>query len=450
MKKNIDTESVTKYILSQNRSIPSPFTSNLPERRIRVTNLYFNVRDIFRAARLGWSGKKTWIAFCGIAIAYIIHGILTYVALLAIPAGTFGELWDKYGLFPKAMPGQFSWLSWIIYVIGAVVALFIVLCTAEMICKIAYRQLKGDEFYSMGDSFKSLKRNWKAVILSPVFLFGMIVFFIICGIIIGGIARIPYVGEIGFAVLLIPIFFVSLLTVFLGVVLIFSLLLSPAIVGTTSEDTMETIIQLFSTVWSQPWRLFLYEIWLGVSVCLVTVILGLFTFHALLLINWACGIFMGQYLAGTMDAALQYIPGRLFFFFKNAPQYLQMQSFLEPITSDLRPTVSASGWISVIMLLGIIGFVYSYALATLSSGQALIYLVLRKKKDDENLLEKKDREEEEEERAREEEERERKEKEEEERKKREEEEKREEPEEVSEGERGESGEKEEEASGESS
>ena len=395
-----------------------------------MAKLYFNVRDLFRAARLGWSGKKMWIGFRGITVAYLIHGILAYLSLLVAGARTFGELWDIHGLFPRAIVRSgvafvalehgFPWLSWVIYGIGAIIALFIVLCTAQMISKIAYRQLKGDDFYSMGDALKSLKRNWKAVLLSPITLFAIVAFFILFGVfVVGGLARlIPYVGEILYAVFMVPVFFAVLLTVFMGIVLAVSLFLGPAIVGTTSEDTLETVIQLFSTVWSQPWRLVLYELWVSVTTWFSATVLSVMTYLALLLTSWACGIFMGPKLTGLLSTALHYVPQRalsltMFHFspervaakIDQMPVLWRLGSYyypsllnpLPPLTGEPTGTILWSGRILAVMLLFLVGFILSYALATCASGQTLIYVALRKMKDDENLLEQKDREEQEEE-----------------------------------------------------
>jgi len=272
----------------------------------------------------------------------------------------------------------------------------------------------------MGDALKSLQRNWKAVLLSPITLFAIVAFFILFGIfVVGGLARlIPYVGEILYAVFMIPVFFAVLLTVFMGIVLAVSLFLGPAIVGTTSEDTLETVIQLFSTVWSQPWRLVLYELWVNVTTWFSATVLSVMTYLALLLTSWACGIFMGPKLTGLLSTALHYVPQRALALtmFHFSPEriaakidqmpilwrlgsyyYPSLMSPLPSLGGEPTGTILWSGRILAIMFLILVGFILSYALATFASGQTLIYVALRKMKDDENLLEQKDREEQEEE-----------------------------------------------------
>jgi hypothetical protein len=255
-----------------------------------------------------------------------------------------------------------------------------------------------------------MRKNWTAAVLSPVVLFAMIAFLIVCGIIIGALGRIPYVGELGCSIGLFFIFTVSLFVIFLGIVFAFSFALSPAIVGTAEEDTLETVIQLFSTLWSQPWRLVLYQILLEFYIVLSTAILSIMSLGSLLLVNGACGIFMsGRKMGFLTEQALRLLPTKC-----PAMEWLggvSARIWADPhLTGEAaRVTESISGWIAGITLVLIMGFVLSYSFSIWIAGQSLIYIILRQKKDDENLLERKDKEEQEEERKREEEERKRKE-----------------------------------------
>ncbi|MFH1007277.1 MAG: hypothetical protein V1800_07225 [Candidatus Latescibacterota bacterium] len=359
-----------------------------------MTKLYFDCRDLLRAVRLGWSGKKMGFSFLGLIVAYLGYAILTYGALLA--AGErFGAIWGTYGLYPSVCGSGVPWYSWVIHIVGILFALVVLFVCATAVAKITHRQLKGDDFYSMGDARKYGKKNWKAAVLSPTAILGMIAFLVLCGILIGLLGKIPYVGELGFALGLPFIFVVALFTVFLGVVFVVSLVLTPAIVGITGEDTLETVIQLFSTIWSQPWRLVLYEALLKIYIVIATVLLGIFSMKAASLIHWACGLAMGE----KMDSITQVAAGLL------PTKCPVAASFVAGTPVEVGGTLLVSGWIVGIMGVLLIFFVLSYGMSICSAGQTIIYLILRQKKDSENLLEKKDQEEEEEERKREDEER---------------------------------------------
>lgn len=383
-----------------------------------MVKLHFDIRDVFRSLRLGWSGKKMFIGFEGLALSYIGYVLCTYLAFWASGRLSPARIWDTYSLFPKAIPADFAWYGWIIYLIGVVFAAIVLLLFGSMICKVAHQELKGDDFYSMGDARGFLKKNWRAVVFSPVSLLGMFVFCGICGWIIGLLGRIPYVGEWGFALILVFTFFASLVTVYIGVVFLLSLILTPSIVGSTREDAMETIIQLFSTAWSQPWRLVIYEAVLGILVFVGTQVLAGFTGVAFWLINAICGLGMGDKLDQMAGVALHYLPMGSssscisLTWMRSTPWVSSVFPQLVNFESVDNGSILWAGRLLAIMIIALIGFVASYSFATWSSGQSLIYIALRKKKDDENLLERKDeREEEEEERERERKEQEKKEKE---------------------------------------
>jgi hypothetical protein len=180
--------------------------------------------------------------------------------------------------------------------------------------------------------------------------------------------------------LFIPIFFVALLAVFTGLVFWVSALLSPAIVGTVGDDALEVVIQSFSLTWSQPWRLVLYGIVLGISVCVGFVLATVFSMMALWLITWACGLFMDVKLANMFDVASRYLllqPRRWHVILANLPAP-GVPSWTERLGGRL-----LGG-----MLAGITGMLLAYALSVYGSGLSLMYVILRKCKDGERLLER--------------------------------------------------------------
>jgi hypothetical protein len=348
------------------------------------------------------------VGFEGIALSYLGYLLCTYLAFWA-GGKSPGWIWDNnQNLFPAVIGEYFAWYSWVIYLIGVVFAAVVLLLFGSMVCKIAYQQLKGDDFYSMGDAGGFLRKNWKAVAFSPFSLIGMLVFCAVSGLVIGLVGRIPFVGEWAFALTVVLTFFAALLTVYVASVFLLSLLLGPSVVGSTREDTMETVIQLFSTAWSQPWRLAIYEGLLAILVSVGTQVLAGFASAAFWLISAICGLGMGDKLQQMAGVALHYMPAKCFSWPCFSLDWMQSVPWVSkfiPQIVDFASVQSGSilwaGRLLAVMLIVVIGFVGSYSFATWSSGQTLIYIALRKKKDDENLLERKDeREEEEEERQR--------------------------------------------------
>lgn len=353
-----------------------------------MTRLYFDARDLFRAARLGWSLKRMWVAFCGLLVHYVVYAGCAYAGLALSQGTSFRGLWAYHGFFPEPTPTP-------IYYVGAVLALFILLLTSCAICRITYQHLKGDAFYASGEAWKFLRSCWRSVVLGPLLVLALLVFFLACGALIGVAGRyIPALGELGVAVFFLPVFFAALVAIFIAFALLVALLFAPAVVGTAEDDALEVVIQSFSLLWSQPWRLLLYYAGVLVSVQIGVFILGCLTFYALYAINAVCGLAMGEKFSAMMFVALQYVPDNLIAFFFTGG-VLPYPDLLGHLPGAAWPSGSLlwAGRLLALSLLFIVGFVLSYALSAHSAGITLIYLILRKKKDDENLLEREEQEE---------------------------------------------------------
>ncbi|MGA1199634.1 MAG: hypothetical protein ACO36I_24325, partial [Candidatus Latescibacterota bacterium] len=208
----------------------------------------------------------------------------------------------------------------------------------------------------------------------------LFLFFVVIGIVIGLVAGwVPVLGELGFALGFIPIFFASLLAVFMAIVFLFSISLSPAIVGTVGEDALEVVIQSFSLVWSQPWRLVLYLAWVKISAWIGILVLSVLSLASLWLITWSCGLFMDLKLANMFDVATRYMPF--------VPKQWSLVLANLPDPGVLSGAEQWSGRILGLMLVAITGIVLAYGFAAHASGLTLVYVVLRRYKDGENMLE---------------------------------------------------------------
>ncbi|OGC79765.1 MAG: hypothetical protein A2W07_02940 [candidate division Zixibacteria bacterium RBG_16_43_9] len=366
-----------------------------------MQKFYFDIRDIFRAPRLALSGKKLFIQTSGLLCGYLGFLILTYLAHL-LSDRRLSEIWGSYGLFPVYDFSFGGFFPWLIFVIGGVLFISIILLSNAAVGKLTYEQLKGDEFYSTKDSFKFLKKNWKTVLLSPFSILALVIILLICGIVIGLVGKIPYVGELGLGIFYgVPIFVVALFTAYTLFIFFMALFMTPAIVATTKEDVFETIVQLFSSIWSQPWRYFVYTGLSGLLAKLGAFVFGYFCFRGVQLVNWSVGVLMKDKLSEIIEGALGYltVPSSILYFFSNIFPGIRF-AYLVPEPgwgAGLNWSKEIAAFLIGITFILIVFVVVSYALTTFSVGQTLTYIIIRKKKDDENLLEKKTEEEEEEE-----------------------------------------------------
>ena len=367
-----------------------------------MTKFYFDVRDVFRAPRLALSAKKILLQFMGLLVGYLGYLVFTYLAFLS-SGSSFSETWEYRGLFPF---GDFlftEWYSWLIFIFGCLIALICWLLASTMVAKVTYEQLKGDDFYSSKEAFRFLKKHFAPAFLSPLSMLAFIAFLIICGIIVGLLGKIPYLGELGIGIFyLIPLFAAALCLAYVIFIFFVSLLLAPAVVATLKEDTFETIFQIFSTVWNQAWRYFVYTGLVGLMSKLGIFIFGYFSFRAVQFIHLSCGVFMKDKLTDITEQALSYItiPERFLDYFSNIFAGLNFRFHLPEIGPGIYLNWSGeiSAFLIAISLIFIIFMVLSYGLAIISTGQTVTYIILRNKKDDDDLLKRKTETEEEEER----------------------------------------------------
>jgi hypothetical protein len=371
-------------------------------RRFDMTGFYFDIRDVFRAPRLALSAKKILLQFIGLLAGYVGYLIFTYLAFWSADM-SFSQVWDLHGLFPVSDFPFEAWYSWAIFAVGIICALACWLLASTMVGKVTYEQLKGDDFYSSKEAFHFLKSHWGPAFFTPLSLLAFIAFLIICGIIIGLIGKIPYVGELGVSIFyLIPLFAVALTLAYVIFIFFISLLLAPAVVATLKEDTFETLVQIFSSVWNQAWRYFVFTGLVGVMSKIGIFVLGYFSFRAVQLIHVSLGVFMGEKLSDVTEEALSYItiPRHLLDYFSNIFAGINFRFHLPEIGPGiyLNWSQQIAGFLVGISLIIIMFMVLSYGLTIISTGQTVTYIVLRKRKDDENLLERKTDADEEEER----------------------------------------------------
>ena len=356
-----------------------------------MTKLHYNFKDVFRAARFGFSAKKMWVQFLGLLVGVVGYLILAYIAFLVGTEHGFLDVWGKFRFIPLPFGVQFGWLGWIFMALGFIWFVAVNLLTICAVSKVTFEQLRGDEFYEIKESFKFIRANWKAVLLSPATLALFIVVLVAIGILFGLIGWIPHFGVLFIGILWIPIFAVSLFVVYLIVIFFVSFIAAPAVVGTTKSDTFDTLFELFSVVNEQNWRWFVYQVLLLFTIGVAGVVLGLFIKYALGLANWAIGLAMGDKLVAVLNNAYCYLPSvpklsfipRIYSIF--FPQLLAQKTPMPvPWSSDI-----AACLIGIFLYL-VLFLWHSYGLAIFSAGQSLIYIDLVKKKDDKDLLEKKD------------------------------------------------------------
>ncbi|NOZ73824.1 MAG: hypothetical protein GXO90_00360 [FCB group bacterium] len=360
--------------------------------------LYFDFRDLFRAPRLGLSGKKIMVFTIANVIGWAIYWLLTYLAY-SVSGYSFSAMWNQYGLYPCLFGHPAPWYGWAIYFIGLIIWFFVINLACTAVARITYKQLKGDEFFSSGDAFKYVKKHWYPVVFTLISLIAIVVFFVIGAIIFALFGKIPYVGEFLFSLPYLLYFFGSVFTVYSLVVLVTAFIYTPTIVAAYEEDTMGTVFQSYSITWGQPWRVIVYNLLLLPLAAIGVVVFRYFWIAGYNMINIVFGQswLMGTKLAHIVGWATQVVtPGAQPCITDSCcgavPQFQNSLSCLMklPAGTTLSGTELVSGVILAIFFFLLFASVISYAFSVFSVGETLMFVIFKKKSDDDNLLERKD------------------------------------------------------------
>jgi hypothetical protein len=360
-----------------------------------ATDFYFDFRDIFRAGRLGFRGKKMMMHFLGLVLGYVIFEGLTYLSLIG--SGKVGAFWGKYGLRPafEAFAGRSAvslpLVTIILMAVGAFIWLIVCYLFSTAVAKVAIEELRGDDFYSMKDAFKFACKHWKSIFITMVALIGIFIFCLFWPTLVGLLDLIPGVEQAAehfgtplTTFLTIPVYFIALFMVLVTIAFLFGLVLVPSIVAVTGEDTFETIYQLFSIIWNQPWRLVVYEALimfvktLGISIFAALSVAGMcMAFLPSTLLIEQEGV---KYFADVIARSLNWIgAGALS---GSIPGVRAI-----PLLGDMPWTLDLATFFLSASLIVVVAIILSYPLSIMSCGYTILYVILRRKTTDENMLE---------------------------------------------------------------
>lgn len=365
---------------------------------MRSWELHWNYKDVFRAARFGFSAKKIWTMFLGILLGTALYSIFTYIGM-ALSGLTFPQIWAEFRLIPfpwtipLTIPGKIF--------VGIGVFLFFVsyFIFGTAVSKITIEQLKGDEFYEVKRAVAHGFKSGRSAVLAPITLAVIVGLILLGGIVLGLIGKIPYFGELVLLLLSIPVIFIVFFMVYLIIAFFFSLYMAPAVVGTTKSDTFDTLFEVFSTVNEENWRFIGYQ---ALLYAVKVVGIGLFAFfigRVIAIINGVLSLswLMGEKFINIADAALSYLPSIAF---PNDLTYQWISRFLEVTKTDMLlypPSTPILPWSQALLgfLFGILLYlliftVLSYWGAMHWAGNTIIFTIILKKKDEIDLLEQKE------------------------------------------------------------
>ena len=362
----------------------------------RMPELYFDIRDILKVPRLAWSLKKMQVAVRGIAVSWLIYLIITYLSLLLTETGRSAgipTLFRYFEFFPYLLPSFGASWQFILYGAGCILALFNLLSTVTALARITFEDVRGNDIFQASEALRYARVHRSTVVISVSILFAISCAAPATMIVWGLIGRIPVAGPVLFGISGIPLFFWGLFGIIMCLVGIAGFHLVPAIAASLGEDVLETLIQCFSTVFSRPCRLVVYEITAHAVVAAVTIILAAVSIKAMLGAAFLCGQFFGGSFDELFTIALYRIPGAVDFTLYTQGLYDYVPVLHPPYLTPTASTclsVRIAGWLTGLSGLLVLLWVLSYGLNCFSASQLLTYLGIRKHRDGVDLRLKRD------------------------------------------------------------
>ena len=358
---------------------------------------YFDFRDIFQVIRYGFSGRKIAVHLIGLVLAYLIYETLVYLSLVIVGGTAVQDFWNKYALLPLPpfSDAELTRTTEISMWIGMLSFACIFFLASTVASKITIEQLRGDFFFSVGDALTFLRGHWKSVLGAFIGLLLIQIFLAIVPVSIAGIAKLPAVGKpfLMLTSLLMPIgFFFGLLMVLIAIVFSVGLLFVPAVAAATGADTFEIIYQQFAIVWSKPWLLVCYEAVLLLIKCIFVPIWAFFCLAGFSIMMLPTRLFHTEVMPQFMGYANVWLGG--------AVEKIAMLPYINNLgvfntsASDQMPTLTGIAtvttpvtaiFLTITLLMGV-GLVIAYLFSIASTGNTVIYTIVRKKLDGQNLL----------------------------------------------------------------
>lgn len=346
-----------------------------------VHKLNFQVKDTLLSARYGFNLRNIWVFWKGIVQAWIVWVFFAYTGFFAAGDSLSSRFAESIlcpvpdGLFLANIP------SVILLVIGTLLSFYIYLLTALKVAKLTFEQLRGDQFYSEADAQRFCRSNRKTVIVTPLVIAAGILLGLTAILVLGLIMRIPSAGPLLAGIFAFPLWVLGLFILLALVVLLLSVFLVPVITATTKGDTFECLFEVFSTVTSQPLRLF-RGILAGLFIRIIAIlVLSAFAWGSTSLVSSVLYRTSGiQGFGDTLESGFSRIAPEIVPFYS---------SIFNPLSSTGHTVSSWSGPAGILLSLAgaaIFLVLWAYWLSGCTAHWTILYIGARYNRDREDLL----------------------------------------------------------------
>ncbi len=343
----------------------------------------YNYKDILVVPAGALKAKKIFVLALSLFIAFLFHSIFIYLAD-SINGGQSETVYMFFGLFPITVFQIDIFYPLIVYLAGLLLALISIAIGFMAVAIIDFEAIRGNQFLSCWQALKFSLGKLKQLILSWLAIILFIAFIVLLALIVGLIARIPYLGEIIYSLFFFfPDFIVALFTVLAVFVLILSILVMPAAVAADrNEETFNSVLDTFSTIIRRPVKWIIYTVYSLIAAKVCGFVFAYFAFRAIQFLQISARLGGGEKINSLLAAGAAHLPykSELVGFTTNIFPGINFGFDIGKLFSQTDYGGLAS-YIMAISLVLIFLTIWGYIFSVIATGQAYAFAIIKKSRD---------------------------------------------------------------------
>ena len=346
-----------------------------------ISRPFYNLLDAVQAPARGLSAKQILVSALSLIAGLLVFDFFRYLAYME-QGENLGLVFDLYGFFPFDSPPHGRILAQLLYAIGVGGAALCVMCGLTAVSIIHVEAIRGNAFMSPRKAIQFVRSRFRQL-LSAVAAIAMFVGLIVALFaIFGVITRIPLLGDLLFALFVVPNFIIALFAVFILFVAVIGILLLPAVAATERKrESFGVILETFSIIIRQPSRWIGYTIVSGALAKVATFLFAYFSYRAIEFMAFATSIGGGEKIRKLVGAGLALLPADspLFRFFCNIFPGVRWSFDFDKLSGPSGGGIAAH--LVGLMLFVIFAAIMGYFMSSIAAGQVYTYVGIKKSKD---------------------------------------------------------------------
>ncbi len=342
----------------------------------------FDFRDVLSAPARALSAKQILVMTCFLCLAVGVYDLGYYLSL-AIDGQSLGSTYSVYGLLPFAGVNAGSVGAQVLYAGGIAASVFALMLGFFAVAAINIEAIRGNRFFSASGAARFAFRRARQILLSELAIVGAVAVIVALFMLLGLFTRIPVVGDLLYSILfLIPNFVIALFTVFVVLILVISILLTPAVsAAERNNESFTSIVETFSTIIRQPFHWLGFTLYSVVAAKLCSFVYAYFAYRTIQFLLWSTSLGGGENVWTLARSGLSHLPMRAEFARQVFNVFPGLSWGFSIPNLPYLPTHSFAGHILAIMLFLVFASIIGYALAIVAAAQARGYVVIRYLKD---------------------------------------------------------------------